>query len=403
MSDHQGGIIQPLISAVWIFAALFVPVYRTLPPGAGRIWTYSVLGLGVITLVAGRGGHPKWPAIWVIAGYGAVAAGISSSGSSGLGATLPEGIQMFVVLGLLPFALRGSVEQDPKLLLRGSAAFLGTQTLSAIAGVAQLVGIPVLGYAAQYGRSPGLAGHPNILGVMSAIAVLVCTHALANKVPIRRSWIVIVLAVNALGLVSTGSLSSMFACFFGILFVMSVNRIKIRYLFWSVIAGVLAIWALLQIPVVNEFFRNPLDRFFQVTGQTDDISTLGIRLLTYEAAWTRIQIDPFLGKGLDPESAGSFGATLVHNIWLHAWYNGGLLLAIGIGAILIGALIFVVQAARARQHGLAAGVVVTVLTYAMTSAMFGQAYYWLPVLAAWASIPTTRVTSRASGISNEDS
>ena len=147
----------------------------------------------------------------------------------------------------------------------------------------------------------------------------------------------------------------------------------------------------MQNPEVAQYFRSPADRFFQVTGQTDDISTLDIRLNTYRVAWERIQIDPFMGKGIDPGQSAAFGNTMVHNLFLHAWYQGGIALAAGIAAVLVAVLVFVVQALRARTFALAAGILITVLSYALTSAFFEQVYYWLPVVAAWASLPTSPI------------
>jgi hypothetical protein len=381
------------MSGAWIVATLAIPIYRTLPPGLGAFWTYGVLGLVVASVLLNRVGRPKWHGVWVAAGYGGVVAGISSSGNSGLAATMFVALQLFVILGLAPFALRGAILRDPNFLRRVSIAFVIVQTLSACAGVLQLLGVSAGGFSAIYGRSPGLAGHPNVLGLMASIAILLSTQALATRSGLPRGLVLVVLALNALGLISTGSLSAMFACAFGVIFVMVSNRIKVRYLALFFVLATAVGWALLQIPVVALYFRSPADRFLQVTGQTDDISTLGIRLKTYEAAWEYIKSDPFLGKGLDPANAGSYGVTAVHNIFLHSWYNGGIALALGISAILVAALVFVLQALRARRHGLAAGVVVTVLAYAFTSAMLDQAYYWLPVIAAWASLPAAKMKS----------
>ena len=385
--------IQPVISALWVVLALAIPIYRILPGTVANLWTYGALGLVMAVLLLGRGGKPKWPGVWMFAGLCALVAGVVSSGASGLAKTLPIGIQLFILLGLTPFALRGSVLRDARLLTKASMSFTVAQSVSALVGVVQLLGVPVLGYAAVYGRSPGLAGHPNVLGVMGAIAVLLCTHMLAARVPFPHFLLIGALTVNAAGVLTTGSLSSMFACAFGVLFILSSHRIPIRKVVGILAVGALALWAVLQSPVVAQYFRSPADRFFQVTGQTDDISTLDIRLKTYHVAWERIQIDPFMGKGIDPGQSAAFGNTMVHNLFLHAWYQGGIALAAGIGAVLLAALILVVQALRTRQFALPVAVLITVLSYALTSAFFEQVYYWLPVIAAWASLPTTPITN----------
>lgn len=392
--NHGQVNLQSVVTGLWVLLALPLPLYRVLPGAIANLWTYGSLGMIVLVLLLARGSKPKWPGVWLFAGAASLVAGVVSSGTSGLAATMPVALQFFVLVGLGPFALRGSVTRDPRLLTRVSVSFTVAQTVSSIVGVLQLLGVSVLGYSAVYGRSPGLAGHPNVLGVMGSIAVLLCTHVLVTKSRMPRLWVIVALAINTAGLLSTGSLSSMFACAFGVLFVLWVNRVRIAKVLWALAVGLCGLWAALLNPGVAQYFRSPADRFFQVTGQTDDVSTLEIRLNTFQAAWTRIQIDPFMGKGIDSGQSASYGSTAVHNLFLHAWYQGGLALAAAMACILIAVLVFLVHALRARSFALAAGILVTVLSYALTSAFFEQAYYWLPVIVAWASLSTHPITRK---------
>jgi hypothetical protein len=377
--------LQRLISASWVILAFFAPIYRLLGP-MGPAWTYAALGLIVCVLLMGRGSRPKWPALWIFGGYAGLAAGVSSSGEAGLTATLPVALQLAVIIGMGPFALRGCVTRDPHFLMRTSCAFLAAQSLSAVAGLLQLLGHPVLGISSLFGRSPGLAGHPNILGVMAGAAIVLCAHHL-SKSHARRGLVTIALVINVGGLLSTGSISSLIATGLGTVFVLSANKVPMTKVIWALLSGSVVMVLLIQIPSVGQYFRSPADRILQVTGQTDQISTLGIRLQTYSAVFDRIAYDPFMGKGLDYESAASFGTTVVHNIVLRAWYQGGLMLALAIGSIVIAAAFVSLKNVRIRQFGAATGILVVLFSYALTAAFFEQAYYWLPVLAAWVSMP----------------
>ncbi|MBM7388379.1 hypothetical protein JOE37_001373 [Clavibacter michiganensis] len=377
--------LQRVFTSIWVLLAVFAPVYRLLGP-AGGAWTYAALGLIALIVILGRGARPKWPALWIFGGYAALAAGISSSGESGLVATLPVALQLAVLVGMGPFALRGCVVRDPSFLVKVSITFLAAQTVSALAGLLQLVGQPVLGIPSLFGRSPGLAGHPNILGVMAGAAIVLCAHHL-SRARGHRTAVLIALVINVGGLLSSGSISSLIATALGAVFVLSANKVPMKRIIWALLIGATSLILLIQIPAVAQYFRSPADRILQVTGQTDQISTLSIRLQTYAAVFDRILYDPFMGKGLDYESAASYGTTVVHNIVLRGWYQGGLMLAIAIAAIIVAAALVATRNVRFREHGASTGILVVLLSYALTAAFFEQAYYWLPVLVAWVAMP----------------
>jgi hypothetical protein len=70
--------------------------------------------------------------------------------------------------------------------------------------------------------------------------------------------------------------------------------------------------------------------------------TLASRIRTYERAWRRIRTEPFLGTGLDAQSAEIYDEQNrmyypVHNLFLGRWYDSGLLGLAGI-LVLVGTL-----------------------------------------------------------------
>lgn len=390
-------LLPSFLGYLWAMVAAFVPIYRILPAGAADAWTYSVYTLILGGVVLGVVSIPRWPVVWLFAAYAALVASFVSRGDAPLSSSAYVGIQLIVLLGFGPFALKGVIDSSPKVVPKAMVLFVIAQSASSFVAVLQILGFDVLGWSMTQGRAPGLAGHPNVAGIMAALAILILCAALIRR-KLAPLIAILLLACNVIGIMMTGSLSAMFACLLGVL-VLSYSaghhRVRLTLILSAVMVA--AFW-ILSIPAVAATLRNPLDRFMQVTGRTEYISTLDIRGQTYGTAFSAIREQPFLGVGLGSESSAAIGeGTVVHNIFLRAWYQGGLLLGLAIGFILLAILILTIRAVALRQHALAVGILVVMLSYALTSAFFEQAYYWLPVLAAWATMP--RSVNPASGAS----
>lgn len=385
-----------LLSAAAVIIAAAVPVYRTLPGTLANTWTLATYALILGCLLLGFVARPRWFGIWLVAGYGTVAAGFASTISSGA-AGLFVAVQLFLALAVAPFVLRALVIRHPRLLIHASASFVLVQTVSASAGIAQLTGANVLGWVQINDRSPGLAGHPNVLGVMAGVAILLCLDAMLARRGrvLARVLVFMVLLINVGALITTGSLSAMSATVFGVLVLFYGHGFRLARILTVATLSIASIWVVILIPAVSALLRNPVDRFLQVTGQTAYVSTLDIREQTYDAAWAYIVGDPLAGRGLAAENAAArdYG-TVVHNVFLRAWYQGGILLAVAIAALIAATLILVVQCIVARKYALPVGIIVVMLSYALTSAFFEQAYYWLPVIASWAALPVDSMDDR---------
>jgi O-antigen ligase len=390
----------------WAVIAFFLPMYRQLPDAARFLWFATVFLLIVGSAIALRLARPLFPGVWLFAGLASAFAVITATDA----ATIPEnvfvGAQLFVILGLAVFVMTANVQRLPKFVERISFAFLAGQTASSLAGIAQAAGLDVLGIQTVQGRASGLSSHPNVLGLMSSIAVLLCLamllRAASRQQPIwARIGLGALTVVNIGGLLSTGSLSSMMSAGIGALVVIVVMRDRIKHLAVAV-AAILAVLAVVaEFTSVFSKFRSPADRYLQVTGQTDADSTWDIRKLTYEYAWQSIKDAPLFGRGLPAEYGGTYdGITLTHNIFLRAWFQGGVLLAVAIGAVIIAVLAATLLAVTRKEHAAAAGILVSISAFALTSAFFEQPDYWLPAIVAWAAISSKSGEQSTSRLGN---
>jgi len=333
------------------------------------------------------GARPFLAVLGIFSGYATIVAILTATSLASVSSNVFVGAQMFVLLCLGAFVLRANVLRDPMFVRRVACAFLIAQTVSAAAGIAQIAGTSVLGNQAVNDRAPGLAGHPNVLALMGGIAVLLCfREAFLNSE--RRRLVVVIAAVNFAGIIASGSLSALSACLLGLVIMAISFRIKTATLIKTAVVVGVGFWLALTYTDFGENVRTPLDRYMQVTGQTEAVSTLDIRGDTYGYAWQAIQDSPLFGVGLDAAYAASFdNVTVVHNVFLRAWYQGGILLAAAIGALTLAIILVALRAMRTRTNGTAAAVLVTIMAFALTSAFFEQAYYWLPALLAWATLP----------------
>ncbi|MDV7132546.1 O-antigen ligase family protein [Williamsia muralis] len=375
---------------IWIVIALGVPVYRSLPDSIAQLWTLGTLGVILLSAVFLNLARPIYPRVWFLCGSCVVAATFTAVNDlGGFTDNLYVGVQLSLLLGVAPFVLARAVK-TPGFIPRVCYAFMIAQTVSAAAAILQVSGRSVFGQAVVNDRAPGLAGHPNVLGVMSSIALVLLLHAALTRSR-RKLMLVVLLLINLGGLLATGSLSSMLAAAVGLTVAALAMRVRVKQVAWTVAAALSAFFVAVNFTGFGERLQNPTERLLQVTGQTEAVSTLDIRGETYSFAWDWISQNPFLGVGLAAHQAVSFdNATVVHNVFLRSWYQGGFLLALAIGVIIIAAIVLAFRSVTFGRDGAAAGILVAVMVFACTSAFFEQAYYWLPALLAFAAIGQSR-------------
>ncbi|AZG48084.1 O-antigen ligase family protein [Gordonia insulae] len=392
----RGGSPETWITVAWTVISFSLPMYRQLPDAARALWFAGVFLLLVGSAITLRVARPLFPGVWLFAGLATAFAVVTATDVATVRDNTFVGAQLFAILGLGVFVLTANVERSPRFVEALGFAYLAGQTISSLAGIAQAAGRDVLGIETVQGRASGLSSHPNVLGLMSSIAILLCLTMLLSDAPRLRTppcRVVLVVAtlVNVGGLLSTGSLSSMMSAAIGVLVTAAVLRERIKHFALGVVAIAAALWATAKFTSLFDTFRSPADRYLQVTGQTQADSTWEIRKLTYAYAWESIKEAPLFGRGLAAEYGGTFdGVTLTHNVFLRAWFQGGILLAAAIAAIIVAILVVAIRSVIRKEHGGPAGVLVTMAAFALTSAFFEQPDYWLPAIVAWAAISANR-------------
>lgn len=384
-------ILKPTVFIV--FAVM--PFAEGLGTAFGHIWQFLVFIMLVVfhlTLPKARLEFRKYW-IWaaVLATFGAVAATFNTSN---LSQHLLTAVQILIFMTLGVTALRRIMKYSPRLRLCAYKAFLIGQTTSAIIAILQGVGIGILQSETLTGRSTGLSGHPNVLGLMSAVAVVLSIYGLIKSSHWPAS-LVVTAGLNILSLLLTGSLSALIAFTAGILVLAFVSRLRLSRLTAYASVLVLTSAAYLIVARSNPSLPNPLDRAQQVTGNTQDIGTWNVRLEVYDMAFSRIMRNPFFGVGMD-DTSGLFdhpldGEVLTHNILIRAWLQGGILLLLSFILIYLSALVAIHKARRYALNGATCSTLAVILTFALTSAAFQQTYFWLLLAAAWSVMEPTSV------------
>lgn len=376
-------------------AVVVLPINRLLEGRAGLIWTGLVFGIILLALLSKVARRPAGGIAWMIA---AVVAPIGLYSSS-LFAKIPErhwliGLQILIFMAFSAWAARGIFLRSPNAAKASLVALMLSQTASSLAAVGQALGRPIAGVVAVDGRSAGLAGHPNILGMVGGVVIILCIHLLITKRG-PRGILFAVAILNAVGIVASGSISSLIAFGLGALVLLSAARVRLRIPFLLAVISCSLLYAVAKVSESFSTVRTPLDRILQVTGQSKKISTWDVRQSTYEFAWQGIQRDPIYGVGLDDAAAASFNQTTVtHNVLLRAWFQGGFGLGLAFIVLYIAFVGMILAAILNGVNALAAGMLTVVVSFSMTSAALQQEYFWMLIAGAWALVESRKGPSK---------
>lgn len=370
----------PAETAVVAGVAALLPVSYGLPALPRAVWTIALL---LLVVRAGTWRAVAAPERWYLAaaGYLTLIAGVLTAATARDPlASLTTGAQIAAFLVLGPLAARHLVSTPARrrTLVTG---FLIGQTVSALVAGLQAAAPSDLVGELLFGRAAGLAGHPNILGLMAVVAVLVVIGCFAV---LPRVVGLLLIAVNAAALLLSGSLTALIALIAGVIVYALVQQVSVIRVVGGALVGAAGV-AVLSAWSTALGFVPPTERVLQTTGQTEKIGTFEQRARSVEYAWSRIRADWFFGTGLDNASGGTFdGATVTHSVLVRAWFQGGI-------ALLLAFLLLYLVAARAVGRAVARGegatgaaVTSSLLCFALTSASFEQGYFWGVLLCALA-------------------
>lgn len=384
-----------LIGAGWIGMVALVPVYRLIEVHFFARLDYVTYVLIVLSLLLRRVSRPKFAELWVLSGIGVLAASAVVGSQADYPNSLLTGAQLATLLLFLPFIFASYARGSGRWLASCVVAFLIVQSASAGVGIAQAAfGLSPFGFAARQGRANGLAEHPNVLGLMCALALLALLYTMRHLQTSGRILAVGAILLNGTALVFTGSLSSMLAFAAGLLVLLPAARMTWRTVLATLAAGAVAIplMALTSRSGSIGFDELIESRVQTVTGETSEEGSFEIRQKTWAAAWTEIQKSPFFGVGMDSTHQAVYGSTVTHNYLLHYWYRGGLILFAVAVAITLVALVVAVRSIVKGRDALPAAAIATILAFAMTAAFFDQHSYWIPLLLAFSSLGVTSDT-----------
>jgi O-antigen ligase len=386
--------------AAWLPISRTATVYGLVAAPLHRV-SYVVIAALLLSASLRQVARPVALPLWLSAAVVVPTAGFVSGHASSVNASVVVAMQFAAVCVLAPAVFRFHILHTRMFLPWVLGAFLVSQSLSSAAGLLQLTGVPVLGAEALFDRSTGFAGHPNTLGLMAAIALIVAAALLNSASGTLKAALWCLLLINGFALIATGSLSAMLAGVAGLAVLLVGRRRALAAILILAIA-----WALSTLSTVGStwLFSFVRHRIAVVTGEAHlaGDASLEVRLLTYQWALEHISRDPIFGVGMDTLNSGTFnGVTEVHDFLLHAWYQGGLLLFVWFVAVTAVVLWGVVRSMTTHDAAGSAAVAAALIAFAATSAFFVQDQYWLPLVFAIAMFPTNkRFKSRAESTSS---
>ncbi|MEI2269257.1 O-antigen ligase family protein [Microbacterium sp. No. 7] len=307
---------------------------------------------------------------------------LSAIGSSDPAASMEFVTRIVVIAIALPWVARwvlvepAHLERALRWLLLGSAFSASGTLLQVALGGGAIAGSQV----GTDGRLSGWTGHVSDLGGIAAMGVAIGIGFLLKGgkwLPIHTA----LLALSAVGLILSGSVSGMIASFAAAGFYLVRGHIRVR---GFVVAGLLGVAALAITSTLQSATDalNPWERLLRTLGLTDGgaYSTSESRADTFAAAIPQIIQSPIVGHGFDGVSGSPDGLFPAHNILIGAAFQGGLIFCAALSYLLVrnfrGGWMRVNRDLMSSQ---VAATAFAALVFAMTAPSLFNRYLWLPV------------------------
>jgi O-antigen ligase len=313
---------------------------------------------------------------------------VSSIGAVAPNASL-EVVLRVVYLTLAWFWLATIVLRSRAQLETAVLVWVISASLSASGAVAQFFYGPVIpGGDVHWGRMTGFTPHFNNLGGLAATAFVPALMLATDSR--RRSWRLIAVCCLLLlvaGMMLAGSVGGFLAAVVSTIVWLALRGVTARTVTIFVVAALAGVWLVSAVGYTNA--PSPLKRVVSVTSKDvpeNQGGTLYSRLDVYGAAWDRIERQPFVGVGLDPESSErALDSDLaVHNIIINPWFSAGLLGLVGVCLLLtgvVGTALELVRDAAKGSRSLETALfssLVAFLLFSMGEPILFVRYGWLP-------------------------
>ncbi|WP_337050347.1 O-antigen ligase family protein [Priestia megaterium] len=237
----------------------------------------------------------------------------------------------------------------------------------------------------HYGRMSSFTGHVSDLGGMSSVAWVPALVMATTSKGKKSIFFYIVLILIGLGAMLSGSVSGMITIFVGTFIWLLLSRLNFKFLF--IITVLIAAISIVISVQTEKGYVTPLSRFESTTSMdaNDSTSTMLSRFETYKSAWNQIERNPFVGVGYDGKSNKTDTGFPVHNLYLAAWYEGGIFALVGI-LIITGTILYLgIQSMRKApsklHYNLSLALFISFIcsiVFGMTSPVLYQRYVWIP-------------------------
>jgi hypothetical protein len=349
--------------------------------------------------VAARAPAIRGGGYWSIAFLIVVGGAMSTWQSSHPGASLLIIPRLLYLVTVLPWQMRALLVSHERYLRAAlwwvaGAALCGFGTiLQSRFGSNVIPGADVT----SAGRYSGFAQHVSDTGAISAVAFAFCIGGLGSRDMRRRSRLVLLvgLAFTGVGLLLSGSVSGLLSIAVAAVVVILRGGVSLRRLALIAIIGFAALALSGRVQSGTSNALSPWQRIQQVTSADSSYNTSASRLDTDRLGWQGIKRHPVIGVGLDAASGTVLDDLQVHNLFLGAWYQGGVLLFVALGAATIrsGRAAFRTSRRSALGNQVVAAWVATV-TFSLTGPSDYNRYYWVPMALA---VTLARLTPEESG------
>ncbi|WP_066041876.1 O-antigen ligase family protein [Herbiconiux solani] len=313
-------------------------------------------------------------------------------------------VRILIVAVILPWQAIYLLS-DTRFLYRGAFAFALGGGITGAGTIAQSVlgpGVIPGTEITNAGRYTGFAQHVSDTGGITSAALIVAFGLIIAATTRRQRFGAAAVALGAgIGLILSGSVSGLIAVAVGFLIFVIRRAIRPGTAVLIAVAGAAVFWIASAIQAATSNALDPWQRILQTLGLSAGgrYATSEIRASTYQTAVDKTFLNPF-GYGLDPASSIVDGTFPAHNLLLAALYQGGLIFAIAILALIVRP--FLGRWLRTDPSTLTTAILATAVSafvFAMTAPSMYNRYFWVPIallLVARSLAGTTKDPLRAS-------